>query len=300
MDKELIEKMQARYKLTPEEYNDYYRAVNLYFTTGKRGSANPKLVFVAGQAGAGKSKLIPLVNEQLEYNAVISDYDMVRSLHPKFEQASRENPANVHLALLPDADRANEDLRHYCRDNNLNLIYEGTMRGTNVFINIANEFKSAGYEVDLALMSVPKLESYGSTLVRYATDVLQNNIPRWVPKEVHDESYEKFIVTLNELQKRSLFDRAEVYRRGREEQAGRPVKIYSSENNEFIDPIEAVEYGRNKYRIEAILDYQTKYDTVKKIFEEKSPKMLEKLSDWKELYREERENVLEDRKLSDR
>lgn len=296
MDKESIKQMQEEFKLTLEEYQEYYKSVNLFFTTGKKSSATPKLVFVAGQSGAGKSKLIPVVNEQLEYNAVISDYDMVRSLHPKFEEASKKYPENVHLALLPDADSANEDLRHYCRDNNLNLIYEGTMRGTPVFIKIAEEFKSAGYEIDLSLMSVPKLESYGSTLVRYATDLLQNNAPRWVPKEVHDQSYDNFIVTLGELRTRSLFDRAEVYRRGNQNQNGRPIKIYSTEGKEFADPISAVQYGRKQYKLESVLEYPAKFDLVKGIFEEKSPELLDKLEEWKALYRSERRTILEDRK----
>lgn len=295
LDKEELEKLQAKYKLTEKEYEAYFNAVNLSFTTGKKSVDTPKLVFVAGQAGAGKSKLIPIVYEGLGYNAVVSDYDKVRSMHPKFEQASRECQ-NVHLALLPDADRANEDLRHYCRDHHLNLIYEGTMRGTKVFLEIAQEFKTAGYEVDLSLMSVPKLESYGSTLLRYATDLIQNNIPRWVPKEVHDQSYDNFIVTLGELQKRGLYDRADVYRRGREAQIGKPVKIYSTEVGEFADPIEAVQYGRKRYRLEAILDYPTKYSMVEQIFEEKSPCLIEKLKDWKELYKQEREAILEERK----
>ena len=48
--KELIE-LQAKYKLT-EEYKQYYHAVNMFFTAGKQSEEKPKLVFVAGQAGA--------------------------------------------------------------------------------------------------------------------------------------------------------------------------------------------------------------------------------------------------------
>lgn len=82
--KELIE-LQAKYKLTEEEYQQYYHAVNMFFTAGKQSEEKPKLVFVAGQAGAGKSRLIPVVNKKLNYNAVVIDYDVIRSMHPKFE-----------------------------------------------------------------------------------------------------------------------------------------------------------------------------------------------------------------------
>ena len=96
--KELLE-LQSKYKLTEEEYKQYLHAVNLFFTTGNQPEEKPKLVFVAGQAGAGKSRLIPIVNKKLNYNAVIIDYDVIRSMHPKFELASEENNENIHLAL---------------------------------------------------------------------------------------------------------------------------------------------------------------------------------------------------------
>ena len=287
MNKEEILLLQEKYKLTEEEYQEYFKAVNLLFTTGKKATEKPKLVFVAGQAGAGKSNLTPIVNRELDYNAVVSDYDMVRALHPKFGIASREVPENIHLALLPDPNRANEELRHYCRDKKLNLIYEGTMRGTQVFIDIAKEFREAGYEIDMRLMAVPMLESYGSTLLRYANDLLDKKSPRWVPKEVHDESYEKFLVTLKELSSQSLFDRATVYRRGREEEKRVPVKIYSTEERQFHYEIEAILYGRQQYRWDAIESYKKKHDLVYEIFMAKAPNLVEKLTDWEKLYASE-------------
>lgn len=291
MNKEGLKVLQSRYKLTEEEYQKYYKTVNLFFTTGKKREVNPKIVIVAAQAGAGKSRLTPLVNEQLGYNAVISDYDMVRAMHPKFEIASRECPEDIHLALLPDADRASQEIRDYCRKEKFNFIYEGTMRGTAGFIRMAKEFKEAGYEVDLSLLSVAKLESYGSTLLRYATDLLQNNNPRWVPKSVHDESYDKFIETMREFEIQGLFDQAQVYRRGEKN----PIQIYSTQGREFHDPIEAVLYGREKYREEAVRDYCTKYDIVYNIFSKKAPELIEKLSDWEELYETEKNKIEEEK-----
>lgn len=289
MNKEELIQLQQKYKLTEEEYQNYYKAVNLFFTTGKTIEKNPKMVIVAAQAGAGKSKLVPLVNEQLGYNAVILDYDMIRAMHPKFDIVSREDPENIHLALLPDADRANQQIRDYCREKRINFIYEGTMRGTAGFIKMAKEFKESGYEVDLSLLSVPKLESYGSTLLRYATDLVQNNKARWVPKSVHDESYDKFIETMKEFIEQGLFDQAQVYRRGEEN----PIQIYSTQGREFHDPIEAILYGRELYRVEAVKDYLTKHDIVYSIFSKKAPDLIEKLTDWEELYESEKKSLEE-------
>ncbi len=293
MNKEAISILQDRYRLTEEEYSEYYKTVNMFFTTGKKREDRPKLIFVAGQAGAGKSRVIPIIKRELEYNVAISDYDIVRSLHPKYEEANKEVAENIHLALLPDADRANKDLRQYCMRNHLNLIYEGTMRGTNVFIEIAKEFQEAGYEIGLRLMAVPKLESYGSTFLRYATDILHNNRPRWISKEIHDESYEKFIITLRELEKQNLFKEAKVYKRGKKDN-GKPIQIYSTEGREYTGPIEAILYGREEYRKEAVKDYEIKHNFVCDILSERAPNLLAKLNEWEELYENEK------RELNDR
>lgn len=292
MNKEDLLELQQRYGLSEEEYQRYYQAVNLYFTTGKKRGDKPRLIFVAGQAGAGKSKLIPVVNRQLRYNGVILDSDTIRAMHPRFEMANSENPENVHLALLPDVIRADADVRQYCKENGISLIYEGTMRGTDGYIKMAEEFKDAGYDIGLALMAVPRLESYGSTLVRYATALLNNNSPRWVPKSVHDESYDKFIVTLEEFSKRGLFNRAEVYRRGTNKR-GAPIRIYSTEEGQFRTPIEAIEYGREHYRRDAIKDYSLKHALVYDIFSKYSPNLLGSLGDWEELYESEKRIIEE-------
>ena len=111
---------------------------------------------------------------------------------------------------------------------------------------------------------------------------------RWVSKNVHDESYDKFIVTLTELSKRGLFDRAKVYRRGRESENGIPYQIYSTEGREFSNAIEAVLYGRKAYRKDAVERYETMHDLVQEVFEQKAPELLPNLKEWEKLYEAER------------
>lgn len=294
--KELIE-LQSKYKLTEEEYQQYYHAVNVFFTTGKQPKEKPKLVFVAGQAGAGKSRLIPIVNKKLDYNAVVIDYDVIRSMHPKFELASEENNENIHLALLPDTDRASQELRDYCRETKLNLIYEGTMRATEGFLKMAKEFKMSGYEIDLELMSVPKLESYTSTFFRYAMQLVSDSTPRWVPKSVHDSSYENFIITLQRFESEGLFDCATVYKRGEQD----PKPFYSTERipnatqdiipiynfGEFESPSEAVVYGRKKFEEETLRKFNSEYEIIYGVFLEYEPELMPYVEELQAMYVED-------------
>lgn len=297
MDQKELIKLQGRYKLTEEEYQQYYHAVNVFFTTGKHAEEKPKLVFVAGQAGAGKSRLIPVANKKLDYNAVVIDYDVIRSMHPKFELASKENNENIHLALLPDSDRANQELRDYCRENKLNLIYEGTMRATEGFIRMAREFKNSGYEIGLELMAVPKFESYTSTFFRYAMQLANDTTPRWVPKSVHDSSCENFIITLQRFESEGLFDYATVYKRGDKD----PEPFYSTsrttnENYEVMPiynfeeletPSEAVVYGMEEFEKEALKKFNSEYEIIYGVFSEYEPELLPYVEDLQIMYAEE-------------
>ena len=221
--KELIE-LQAKYKLTEEEYKQYYHAVNMFFTAGKQSEEKPKLVFVAGQAGAGKSRLIPVVNKKLNYNAVVIDYDVIRSMHPKFE-------------------------------------------------------------------------SYTSTFFRYAMQLESDANPRWVPKSVHDSSYDNFIVTLQRFESEGLFEYATVYKRGERDpepfysipqvpneiQIGMPMPNFIG----FKSPSEAVIYGRKKFKDEALKKFSSEYQIIYNIFSEYEPKLMPYVEELQAMYVEE-------------
>ncbi len=293
MEQDELEVLQAKYKLTEEEYQQYYHSVNLFFTTGKKPEKKPRLVFVAGQSGAGKSKLTPVVNEQLNYNAVITDYDVVRSMHPNFEVADKQDRENIHLALLPDADRASQEIRDYCRDNKLSIIYEGTMRATSGFVKMAKEYKEAGYEIDLELMAVPKLESYTSTFLRYAMQLVSDTEPRWVPKSVHDASYDNFIITLKQFEEQGLFDHATVYKRGE----NRPNAFYTTEGQEFKSPSEAVIYGRRTFKRDFMRKFPMQYEMIHSVFSESAPTLMPYVEELNTLYELENKDNTTDRKV---
>ncbi len=290
MNKEEILIMQSKYELSHEENRRYYEEVKAFFTLGKYAEKKTKLILVVGQPGAGKSKLMRLVNKRLHFNAVISDIDTIRAMHPKFSIAYAQVPEFINLALLTDVNKIGPELRKYYMEQGLNLIYEGTMRSTAGYVEMAKQYKERGYDIELDFMAVSKLESYGSSLLRYAIDLCNNNFPRWVAKNIHDEAYENMITTLEELSKQSLFDSARVYCRGNDEEQN-PIKIYSTEERQFGNVKEAILYGREKDRRKAIEDYPMKYKIVSNIFSNYAPELLSKLDVWEELYEDEKGNL---------
>lgn len=280
-----IKEISSLYSLTQENFDEYYKEALLILTTGKRPGKDKTLVIVGGQSGAGKSRLIPIVNKELENNAVVVDFDELRAFHPYYKEVSENYPEITHRILHPDTEKVKNKILKTLIEKEYSVIYEGALRNTQGFIEFAKDFRNKDYKIQMDIMAVPKLESFGSTYVRYATALLTDSTARWVEKSAHDGSYDGVIKTVEAFKKKGLADNINVYVRSDES----PKKIYSTEGHQHQDALMAIEYGREIGRKKAVEEYETKYETVKTILKDKKPEFLEKLSDWEELYNSEKE-----------
>ena len=281
---ENIEKLINIYGLNEENFEKYLKRALFILKSGKRPSNDKTIIIVGGQSGAGKSRLIPLAKQELENNAVVVDFDELRSLHPHYKEVSELYPEITHRILHPDTEKVKNAILENLISEGYNVIYEGALRNTQGFIEFAKDFEAAGYNRRMNIMAVSKLESYGSTFVRYATDLLSNINPRWVEKEAHDGSYEGVTKTVKAFIEQGLSKDISVFIRGGEDG---PKKIYSTKERQFQDAITAIEYGREVGRKKAVEDFPTKYRMVEGILKDKKPELLPRLNDWMLLYKEE-------------
>lgn len=280
-----IKEISSLYSLTQEKFEEYYKTALLILTTGKRPSKDKTLVIVGGQSGAGKSRLIPIANKELENNAVIVDFDELRSLHPYYKEVSKNYPEITHRILHYDTEKVKNKILKTLIKDEYNVIYEGALRNTQGFVDFARDFKDNNYAIQMDIMAVPKLESFGSTFVRYATALLTDVTARWVEKSAHDGSYDGVMKTVEAFKNEELADNINVYVRSNEN----PKKIYSSKERQHRDALVAIEYGRETGRRRAIEDFETKYETVKTILKDRKPELLERLDEWVKLYNDEKE-----------
>ena len=292
LNEKIIEDYRKKSRLTDDEYEVYLNSVIEKFTKGKRRCDNPVAIYVAGQTGAGKSNLVNLVIQGFSNkdNVVICNFDIIKTMHPKYTNICNI-PEIVHDVLMPDAGRLIEDFTKYCRKNRFNIITEGTIKCTSEAIDLLENFKKDGYYVELDILSVPKFESYGSILFRYAENMEKERFPRLVPNKVHEESFSRLLITLDELTKRGLYDNINVYRRGSENENYVPARIYSLKEQQFYSAIDAVNFGRQQYRQRAINAFPQMYSKVENIFRTKAPDKLTLLKDWKYLYEEEKKQL---------
>lgn len=285
-----IKEITSLYSLTQENFDEYYKEALLILTTGKRPSKDKTLVIVGGQSGAGKSRLVPIANKELENNAVIVDFDELRALHPYYKEVSQSYPEITHRILHPDTEKNKNRILETLIEKEYNVIYEGALRNTQGFVDFARDFKNNNYTIQMDIMAVPKLESFGSTFVRYATALLTDDTARWVEKSAHDGSYDGVMKTVEAFKNEGLTDNINVYVRSDES----PKKIYSTKERQHRDALTAIEYGREIGRKKAVENFETKYETVKTILKDIKPELLERLEEWEKLYNDEKEyfNVL--------
>lgn len=280
-----IKRLSQIYGLSEEQFVAYYKKAIGVLKLGKKPSEQKALSIVGGQSGSGKSRLITIVNQELNGNAVIVDFDELRTLHPYYKEVSGAYPEITHRILHPDTEKVKNAVLQTLIKEGYDVIYEGALRNTKGFLDFAQDFKQGGYNIIMNIMAVPKLESYGSTFVRYAAALLDESNPRWVEKEAHDGSYEGVERTVKAFIENEMSNDIRVYVRGNDV----PQKIYSTQEGRFENPISAITYGREIGRKKAIEDFPTKFKAVKGIFESKDPKRLAKLDDWSKLYNEELE-----------
>jgi len=258
----------------------------LVLTCGKKTSKNKTLIIVGGQSGAGKSRLISVSSSELDNNAVIVDFDELRALHPSYKVVSNSYPEITHKILHPDTEQVKNRILRYLIENEYNVIYEGALRNTQGFLDFAQDFKDNDYKIKMNIMAVPKLESYGSTFLRYSYALLTEQTPRWVEKAAHDGSYEGVINTTKAFMEQGLADEISVYVRSED----RPQKIYSTQGREFPNAISAIMYGRESGRVKAIESYGSKRKMVEDTLQAMQPQLLSKLNDWEDLYKQETEH----------
>lgn len=287
-----LNKIREQFLLTDDEFERYYEEVKKNLIKNNKPSKDRKMIIIGGQSGAGKTKLWPIANKDLGDNGVIVDFDELRSYHPNFKQVSKMYLEKTHTILHPDVEKVKNRILDYLRENNYNVIYEGSLRNTQGFIDFSKDFQKAGYEIDLYIMSVPELESFSSTYKRYVDDLLADNNPRWVEKIAHDESYKGTIRTVKEFERRKISSKTKVFIRGEDV----PQEIYSTEGKQFPTSIQAINYGRELHREKSIDDFWDKYVYVYKNLRKHKPELIDKLKDWEEMFKKEYSKVFENKK----
>ncbi|MFC3682324.1 zeta toxin family protein [Hydrogenophaga luteola] len=210
----------------------------------------PRAIITAGQPGAGKSKVVGLVEAELNGNVVTVDPDQLRDKHPQAEQLRRQHPYTWSGHTHGDASQWAKELREAAVAQRKNIILDTTMPSA----DLIKELKAQGYDVEVRAIATHRLESELGVDNRFSRDLDKFGHGRHVPAEVRSAVYDKLPSTLDDVAK----------------QTGVPIQIYDREGRLHFDsrtaphapPGQALEAAREaRLTPERLRSLNTGYDT---------------------------------------
>lgn len=170
------------------------------------------LVFVGGQPGAGKSRVVAMAAADHQGSVEINGDDL-RKYHPAYDQLMETAPLKMPEVTAEASGRWVGMSAEYLRDQRTGVVLETTMRQVDVVSKTASEFKAAGYSIEARCLAVPAAVSRLGTVQRYAEQIRHAGAGRWTATTAHDAAVAAMPETVESLIDAGLINRALVQRR---------------------------------------------------------------------------------------
>ena len=219
--------MHEEYRLSKEQHEACFREILEDYAGNVEPSARLKAVILAGQPGAGKSRLRSDARKELYAigrGVVEVDMDDLRLYHPEYRRLSGEHPREAANMVQHDAGQwATELVRHAMESRKL-MIIDGTLKTPENAVDMCSDLREAGFATSVKVMAVGQDLSKQGIYGRFGAALESGDaIPRWVPEKFHDKAYEGMLESLDVLQKGGLVDSIAVF--GRDLQTGARRKL---------------------------------------------------------------------------
>ncbi len=199
----------------------YDKRISRQLFSGKRQSPSPTVIFLVGQAGAGKSGLRRALDEKLlpQGRPVVIDPDRLRDYNPEyFGNIRRDSRTAASKAEVGDWTQE-AFLEAVVRQTN--IILDGTGANTTRVKERIAYARAAGYKVEMHAVATRGIDSWLGVLDRHEQGKEGDRAnpqgtpgARYVPKSIHDEHARDLLKTLGEVEHLGLSDRITIWRRG--------------------------------------------------------------------------------------
>lgn len=202
----------TRYVLSEQENERIFRSRIVPKLLAGTPRAQPVVVFVAGQTGAGKTAVTRLVKNALP-GAVNIDLDKYKPRHPRYDELLVADDTTVGAYTSIDGHKWMEKAEAYAIENRFDVLMESAMRDPRDFEEPAARFKAAGYRVEAAILAVPDSHSRLGALYRYVDQVHQFGQGRLIDEQIHDACYRGVVRSAGSIDADHLADSVFVLRR---------------------------------------------------------------------------------------
>jgi len=231
-------------------------------------SSHPRISYVVGQPGAGKTTLSKSIQKEYEKDdecVVELGSDKIATYHRDYTKLLRLLPEDCYSISRDFVVPAEKIISERLRNHKINIVRETSLsKGDKTFRKI-QKFKDSGYEVEINVLAVDKFESFLSCIERDIKLLELGFDPRPVARINHDKMYDAFLQALIEIQRRGIANKINVYTRG--VALNQVNLVYSTGDTTYSTAQEAVMYERGKNRKQILAN---------------PPKYLERLTEAKE------------------
>lgn len=236
-----------KFKMTEEDVkigiDDFFTQVLIESRRQKRNartlsdlsSNNPRISFVTGQPGAGKTTLGKQIKDKIndtEECAIEIGADKIATYHKYYNEILKLLPDECYRISRQFVRPAEKIIMSELMKFRINIIQEISLsKGEEDYKRIQN-FRDKRYDVEINVMAIHKYESFLSCIERDIKLLELGYDPRPVARINHDRMYESFLQEIQEIEKRGLANRINVFTRGK-----------TLSRNELVDTTDAIRYA---------------------------------------------------------
>ena len=228
-------------------------------TLSDLSSSNPKISFITGQPGSGKTTLGKHIKDRMNNTgecAIEIGADKIATYHKYYNELLKLLPDECYRISRQFVRSAEKIIMSELMKSKINVIQEISLsKGEGDYKRI-QDFQDKGYNVELNVMAVNKYESFLSCIERDIKLLELGYDPRPVARINHDRMYESFLQEVQEIEKRKLASRINVFVRGNT--LSRSELVYTTGDSRYASAREAIISERDKNRRD-ILRNPTEY-----------------------------------------
>lgn len=220
-------------------------------------SEKPKVSYIVGQPGSGKTSLSKHMQEQYTKNnecVVEVGSDKIATYHRYYDELVKLLPDDCYTLSRQFSIPAEKIISEKLRSNRISILREISLSKGEKDYQAIKEFKDANYSVEINIIAVDKYESFLSCIERDIKLVELGYDARPVARSNHDRMYDTFLQELIEIRKRGICDKVNVFKRGKA--INQVELVYTTGDDKYATAQEAVMYERGLNRKQILADPQ--------------------------------------------
>ena len=232
---------------------------------------SPKAYILGGQPGAGKSTSTRKLEAQYNRNILTIDLDQYRDQHPNYEALYEKYGKELSSYTHEFAGEIKEEIQKRAIDAKYNIIIDGTLGNVERAEQLIDGLKKEGYQVEVLIHTCPKEVSWQSVNKRYENALTAGDIPRFVPKIVHDKIVEALPTNADKLSQSNQIESLTVH--------NRQEKIYDSKIDKGLPSVSIQnEINKNENKLSQDSPVKSKGDVFAKVVQAAAQKEENKRS----------------------